>query len=103
MEEFFKSKKENEGYDILSFELNSKGDYVEKYIEVKSTTGNEETPIDITSNEISFAKQHMDNYYLYRIFYSDSKNPQYKIISGRDLLDEAIYNFVPTTYKIYSN
>ena len=32
MEEFFNSKKENEGYDILSFELNDAGEYIEKYI-----------------------------------------------------------------------
>jgi len=103
MEEFFKSKKENEGYDILSFELDESGNYIEKYIEVKSTKGNESTPIDITSDEMEFAKKHIDNYYLYRIINSDSKNRYLKIIKGRDLFDNNDYNFVPVSYKIYSN
>lgn len=103
MEKFFENKKENEGFDILSFELNEKGEYVEKYIEVKSTKGSESTPIDITADEIDFAEKHIDKYYLYRIFNSDSENPQYKIISGKDLLDKVTYNFIPTTYKIYLN
>ena len=103
MEEFFNNKKENEGFDILSFELNENGEYVEKYIEVKSTKGNEGTPIDITSDEIEFAKKHIDNYYLYRIINSESKDRYLKIVRGKDLFNNTDYNFVPTSYKIYSN
>lgn len=103
MEDFFENKKENEGFDILSFELNNDGEYVEKYIEVKSTKNGEGTPIDITSDEINFAQNHINNYYLYRIFNSDSNNPQYKIILGKDLLNQETYNFVPTTFKIFLN
>lgn len=100
MEDFFKNKKENEGYDILSFELGENGDWIEKYIEVKSTKGSESTPIDITANEIEFAKRHVDNYYLYRIINSESNNRYVKIVSGKELLND--FNFVPETYKIYS-
>lgn len=100
MEEFFENKRENEGFDILSFEKNEQGEYVKKYIEVKSTKGGEETPIDITADEIEFAKKHIDNYYLYRVIYSDSDKRSYKIVKGKDLLD--LYNFVPINYKIYS-
>lgn len=103
MEEFFNNKKENEGFDILSFELNENGEYVEKYIEVKSTKGNEGTPIEITSDEVDFARKHIDNYYLYRIINSDSKDRYLKIVKGRDLFNNIDYNFVPTDYKIYSN
>ena len=103
MEEFFNNKKENEEFDILSFELNENGEYVEKYIEVKSTKGNEGTPIDITSDEIDFAKKHIDNYYLYRIINSESKDRYLKIVRGKDLFNNTDYNFVPTSYKIYSN
>ena len=81
MEEFFNNKKENEGFDILSFELNENGEYVEKYIEVKSTKGNEGTPIDITSDEIDFAKKHIDNNYLYSIINSQIKGPENLILS----------------------
>ena len=100
MEEFFANKKENEGYDILSFEIGEKGQYVEKYIEVKSTKGNEGTPIDITIDEIDFAREHINNYYLYRIIYSDSDKRYLKIVKGRELLET--YNFIPVTFKIYS-
>lgn len=100
MEDFFINKKENEGFDILSFEKDETGQYTEKYIEVKSTKGNEGTPIDITVDEIDFAKSHLDNYYLYRIIYSDSDQRYLKIVKGKDLLET--YDFVPVTFKIYS-
>jgi len=100
MEEFFVNKKENEGFDILSFEKDETGKYIKKYIEVKSTMGNEGTPIDITIDEIDFAREHLDNYYLYRIIYSDSDKRYLKIVKGKELLET--YNFVPVAYKIYS-
>ncbi len=103
MKDFFENKKDNEGFDILSFELNEDRIYVEKYIEVKSTKGSESTPIDITADEIDFAKKHIDNYYLYRIINSDSKDRYLKIVKGKDLFNEEDYKFVPTNYKIYSS
>lgn len=99
MEDFFKNKKENEGFDILSFELDENGKYIEKYIEVKSTKGPESTPIDITDNEIKFAKDHIDNYCLYRIIKSNSKDRYVKIVKGKDLFKN--FEFIPTTFKIY--
>lgn len=102
MEEFFANKKENEGFDILSFELDDNGNYIEKYIEVKSTKGNEGTPIDITIEEIEFAKNHIDNYYIYRIWNSDNKNRSFKIIKGRELFNSLGYDFIPIKFKIYS-
>ncbi len=103
MEDFFNNKKENEGFDILSFELDDKGKYTEKYIEVKSTKGNEGTPIDITINEIEFAKAHIDRYYLYRIINSDSDQRYLKIVKGKELFNDDNYNFIPISFKIYSN
>lgn len=52
------------GYDILSFEIN--GD--QKYIEVKTTTGNESAPFMITAKELKFSELNSKNYYLYRVF-----------------------------------
>ena len=101
MQEFFENRKDNEGYDILSFEVDEEGNLIEKYIEVKSTKGPESTPIDITSNEIEFAKQHLDNYFIYRIFNSNNKNRSCKILSGKNLFSK--YSLIPTAYKIYSN
>ena len=100
MEEFFKNRNDSEGYDILSFEQQEDGSLKEIYIEVKSTKGNEGTPIDITDNELEFAKKHIDQYYLYRIYNSDKKNKTLKIVTGKELLDN--YIFVPSSYKIYS-
>jgi len=99
MEDFFNNKKDNEGYDILSFEADENGNLIEKYIEVKSTKGPESTPIDITDNEIEFAKKHIDQYYLYRIYNSNKSNCSYKIVTGKELLED--YLLVPTSYKVY--
>lgn len=100
MKEFFENKKENEGYDILSFQLKDNGEYIEKYIEVKSTKNEEGTPIDITDNEIRFAKDHIDQYYIYRIIKSESKDRYVKIVTGKELFEN--FEFIPTTFKIYS-
>ena len=99
MQNFFENKKDNEGYDILTFELDKKGKFIKKYIEVKSTKAGENTPFILTANELKFAIDNKDNYYIYRIYNSDSDNPQYKIISGNDLLNE--YINIPTEYIIY--
>lgn len=100
MEEFFNNRNDSEGYDILSFEQQEDGSLKEIYIEVKSTKGNEGTPIDITDNELEFAKKHIGQYYLYRIYNSDKKNKTLKIVTGKELLEN--YIFVPSSYKIYS-
>lgn len=99
MKNFYENKKDNESYDILSFELNKKGKFTEKYIEVKSTKAGESTPFNLTANELQFAIDNKDHYYLYRIYNSDSNNPYYKIISGKELLSE--YTRIPTEYIIY--
>jgi len=44
MKKFFENKKEDEGYDALSFELDANDEYIEKYIEVKSLKGDESPP-----------------------------------------------------------
>lgn len=100
MKEFFENKNDTEGYDILSFEMQPDGTMKEIYIEVKSTKGNEHTPIDITENEVEFAKNNVDSYYLYRIFENNDGDKVLKIVPGHELLN---FRFVPTTYKIYSN
>ena len=102
MKKSFENKKDHEEYDILSFELNENGIYEKKYIEVKSTVGDESVPIDITDNEREFAKDHLKNYYIYRVVKSSSKVAYYKVIKGEDLFNENIYEFKSTSYKIYS-
>ena len=52
------------GYDILSF--NNSGE--ERFLEVKSTIGGEQTPFYISSNEKLFADEHPDHARIYRLF-----------------------------------
>lgn len=98
MTDFYYNRKDRYGYDILSFELDN-GHYVRKYIEVKSTKINEKTPIDITNNEVEFAKEHLNHYYIYRVIIIDNANLKISIISGNELFQK--YNLIPTKYKIY--
>ena len=98
MTDFYYNRKDRYGYDILSFELEN-GYYVKKYIEVKSTKINEKTPIDITNNEVEFAKEHIDHYYIYRVIIINNSKLKISIITGTELFQK--YNLVPTKYKIY--
>jgi len=61
------------GYDILSFEEDSR----EKYIEVKSTNNSPSSMVNflITINEYEKAKA-LKNYYIYIVFNAKSKNPK---------------------------
>lgn len=53
------------GYDILSFHAE---DGSEKFIEVKTTTGNINTPFFISSNEVSNAEHYGEAYWIYRVY-----------------------------------
>lgn len=99
MKQFFENKKDNEGYDILSFDIDEDRNISKMYIEVKSTKGGESTPIDITSNELEYAKENMSNYYIYRVINSDSKNRYVKVIKGEELFSD--FDMVPNSYRIY--
>ena len=63
-------RKDGEGYDILSFDENS----LEKYIEVKTTKGDEFTPFIITLNEKLFSEQNIGKYCLYRLYNFNEEN-----------------------------
>ncbi len=88
-------RKDGEGYDILSFNENGK----EKFIEVKTTKGNEKTPFHLSINEKIFSEQNIENYVIYRLYnYDDEKNTAdfYEICN---LEDELL--FQPTEFKVY--
>lgn len=66
------------GYDIKSFDIvDESGDYKDRYIEVKTTSSNIQDGFYISSNELTFAKEHKDAYYLYRVY--SLKNGQAKL------------------------
>ena len=52
------------GYDIRSFEPDGR----ERYIEVKTTGFGERTPFFVSANEARFARDHQDQFRLYRLF-----------------------------------
>src|SRR5829696_6078049 len=81
------------GYDIESFSL--EGEI--KYIEVKTTRGPAQTSFFISANEVEFAKQHQDNYYLYRVYdYEDSSNSGRLYVSSGGV--EEMFELTPTQY-----
>ncbi len=82
------------GFDILSYD--AKGN--EMYIEVKTTTQDENTSFYISANELEKSKQYADRYYLYRVYQFDMKTAQgqYSIRKG-SLEDLCI---VPQIYRV---
>jgi hypothetical protein len=58
------SKGDGLGYDILSFEPDGQ----ERFIEVKTTAFSKETPFFISRGEVQFAKDHGEQFHLYRLY-----------------------------------
>lgn len=57
------------GYDIKSFDIVDKfGNYKNIYIEVKTTPSNSQDGFYVSSNELAFAEEHRNEYYLYRVY-----------------------------------
>lgn len=65
------------GFDILSF--NADGE--ERFIEVKTTAYDAETPFFVTPNEVGFSAERPDQFHLYRLF-AFRKKPQMFTIPG---------------------
>ena len=65
------------GFDILSFD----GDGRERYIEVKTTAYDAETPFFISPNEVDFSDEKLDQFHLYRLF-AFRRKPQMFIMPG---------------------
>lgn len=79
------------GYDILSYEDDG---VTPRYIEVKTTTGDIDTPFFFSDNELQFSEKNKKHYYLYRL-YNYGKNTKLVIIHG-SLAD---VNGQPVSYK----
>jgi hypothetical protein len=86
-----KNKGDGTGYDILSKNTNG----TDRYVEVKTTKLSKETPIYLTKNEISFANENANYFYLYRVFNFASK-PQLFIKEGQY---ERFCKLQPITFK----
>lgn len=81
------------GYDILSFFHNGN----EKYIEVKSTTGNATTPFYMSQNELNFIKSHHSNAVIYRVLITENE-PKLKVYSSEEVLTQ--FDITPSQYKV---
>lgn len=56
------------GYDVLSYEINEKGESSDLYIEVKTTTGGIDKPFEISKNEVDLSEEFPANFVIIRIF-----------------------------------
>jgi hypothetical protein len=65
------------GFDILSKNLNG----TDKYLEVKTTKLNKESPFFFSSNEYNFSKEKGKNFHLYRVF-DLKKKPKLFTLNG---------------------
>lgn len=80
------------GYDILSFTPAGE----KKYIEVKTTRGNQYVGFFISSNEVSFSRAHAENYYLYRIYGWGETETKFYILRGA--MEEKV-DLEPVSYR----
>ena len=82
------------GFDILSYDKNGN----EMFIEVKTTTGEEDNSFFISANELEKSKLFAENYYLYRVYQFDLKNVQGKYSVRKGSLEDLC--LVPQTYRV---
>jgi len=82
------------GYDVLSYDLNGN----EKYIEVKTTKLDKDQPFEISANELRTSYEFKDQYWIYRIFSLDTKQPEFYKTQGEM---NKHYDLEPTSFKAY--
>lgn len=87
---------DGEGYDIRTFDTSGN----ELFIEVKSTTGNNQTPFFISEHEKKFLDKYFKKYRLYRVYNLSplQQQAEYFIILGDTLKQSGI--FTPTNYEV---
>lgn len=84
------------GYDVLSFDENGN----EKYIEVKTTTGDEYSPFNLTENEIAFMQANLNKYWIYRLYnYNMANNTGEYFEIGGNVEKQIIMK--PTSFKVF--
>lgn len=98
VEHVSKTKGDGLGYDILSFDIID-DNIVPIYIEVKGTMMDENTPFDITRNELEVARIHGKNYRLYRISSLGDNIAKCFILDGEELQEK--FDFEPMVYKAF--
>lgn len=69
------------GFDVLSFEESGR----DRYIEVKTTAYDDQTPFYVTRNELRASQELRESYHLYRVFKFRSDPRLYGLIGALDL------------------
>jgi len=72
-----KVKGDGLGFDILSYDADGR----ERFIEVKTTSYDPETPFFVSSNEVAFSEEAVDQFHLYRLF-NFRKSPRMFLLNG---------------------
>ena len=98
VEHVSKTKGDGLGYDILSYDIVD-GIIVPIYIEVKGTTLDENSPFDITKNELEIAKIHGKNYKIYRVSSLGQNVAKCFIMDGEEIFKKL--DFEPIAYKAF--
>ncbi len=70
------------GYDIRSYDVDSKGNFREIKIEVKTTSSKVDTEFYISKNEVNTSKKYKKNYCLYRVYDVNSQEPKFYRVFG---------------------
>lgn len=85
------------GYDILS---RNDSDFALRYIEVKTTKGDINTPFYLSENERAFLEIYQDNAVIYRVYNydQDTNIGEIEIITYDEFI--ANYTISPVTYKV---
>jgi len=89
-----KSEGDGLGYDILSYDQNGH----EKFIEVKTTTGNLNRPFFITGAEWQRSKKEPEKYFLYRLYNFNEKNKTADLLIIKGDLSKYCIN--PTEFEV---
>ncbi len=87
--------KDGMGYDIFSYDKED----VEIYIEVKTTTGDQNTPFNISLNEFLFAEKNRSAYKIYRLYNYSEENNTADFLVIENTIDKLL--FQPIAYRAY--
>lgn len=87
--------KDGEGYDVRSFDKNGN----DKFIEVKTTTGEKKSRFFLTENELAFMRLNKGKYCIYRVFLYDEEFNSGKCFSITGDVESQLL-MKPTQYRV---
>ena len=85
------------GYDIVSFDIGKFNNVQEKYIEVKSTDESNTNAFYISANELKTMEELKKQYFIYRVYNVNGKNPKVFILEYEDFknkIDLSVESYV---------